>query len=205
MSHTRLYLISPPSFEEQEFYDAFAAALKGGDVASLQLRLKDKSDEEIISAAEKLKPLCHAHDVALIINDRPDIARTVGADGVHLGQKDMNIEEAREIVGKDQIIGMTCHNSRHMAMTAGEQGADYVAFGAFFPSSTKETFHVAEKDLLIWWAEIFEVPCVAIGGITLENAPELIAAKADFIAVSHAVWNYKDGPKAAVERFNELF
>lgn len=205
MSQSRLYLITPPSFDIDEFCTAFSAALEGGDVASLQLRLKDSTDEEIIAAAEKIKPLCHAHDVALIINDRPDIAQKVGADGVHIGQKDMDIEQAREIVGKNQIIGVTCHDSRHMAMTAGEQGADYVAFGAFFPSPTKETTHVAETDLLVWWSEIFEVPSVAIGGITVDNAAGLVKAGADFIAVCNGVWDYKDGPKAAVERFNELF
>lgn len=205
MSPTRLYLITPPSFEIDQFCNTLSAALDGGDVASLQLRLKEAPDEEIIAAAEKLKPLCHARDVALIINDRPDIARTVGADGVHIGQHDMNIEQTREIVGKDQIIGVTCHDSRHLAMTAGEQGADYVAFGAFFPSPTKETTAVAPKDLLVWWAEIFELPSVAIGGITVDNAAGLVQAGADFIAVCDGVWNYKDGPGAAVEHFNALF
>jgi thiamine-phosphate pyrophosphorylase len=148
-------------------------------------------------------PICHAKDVAFIINDRPDIAQKVGADGVHVGQDDMNYKEARELLGPDKIIGVTCKDSKHLAMTAGEQGADYVAFGAFYPTPTKITTSVAHPSLLTWWQELFEIPCVAIGGITVDNATELANAGADFLAICGGVWDYKDGPKQAVHDLNQ--
>ncbi len=175
-----------------------------GDVASLQLRLKDVSDDEIIRAAEILMPIAHDFDVAFIVNDRPDLAKAVGADGVHVGQEDASYQEARRLLGRDGIVGVTCHNSRHLAMVAGEQGADYVAFGSFYPTATKDVKFTAEPEILSWWSELFEIPCVAIGGITVDNARPLVDAGADFLAVSAGVWNHPQGPAAAVRAFNNL-
>ncbi len=174
-------------------------------MASLQLRLKDVSDDEIRRATEILMPVAQARDVAFILNDRPDLAAELGCDGVHIGQEDSTYAAARAAVGPERIVGVTCHDSRHLAMEAAEAGADYVAFGAFYPTATKEPKTRAEPELLTWWSDIMEVPCVAIGGITVENAPPLIAAGADFLAVSAGVWAHKDGPAAAVKAFNALF
>ena len=205
LSTCRLYLITPPKFEPRAFAEELKRALDGGDVASLQLRMKDASDNEILRAAEIVMPIVQDRDVAFIINDRPDLARMLRADGVHVGQEDTPYAEAREIVGKDAIVGVTCHNSRDLAFEAGEAGADYVAFGAFFPTQTKEPKTIADIELLQWWAETMTVPVVAIGGITVDNAKPLVAAGADFLAVSAGVWNYQSGPQAAVKAFNSLF
>lgn len=201
----RLYLITPSKFEPRVFAEELKRALDGGDVACLQLRMKDVTDHDILRAAEVLMPIAQKRDVAFIINDRPDIAHMIRADGVHVGQEDATYAEAREIVGKNAIVGVTCHNSRDMAFEAGEAGADYVAFGAFFPTQTKEPKTVADLELLQWWAESMTVPVVAIGGITVDNAAPLVKAGADFLAVSAGVWNYKDGPESAVKAFNSLF
>lgn len=205
MTDTQLYLITPPAFDVDDFAQALTAALDGGPVASVQLRLKGVPDAEIIAAAHVLMPLCHSRNVAFIINDRPDIARNIDADGVHIGQDDMSYADARAMVGDDSIVGLSCHNSRHLSMTAAEQGADYVAFGAFFPTRTKAQTATADMDILSWWAELFEIPCVAIGGITVSNAEKLITAGADFLAVCDGVWTHAHGPKAAVQQFHELF
>lgn len=203
MSDTRLYLITPSTFDLEDFAEKLKEALEGGDVASLQLRMKESYDEDIIKASRVLMPICHASDVAFIINDRSDIALKVGADGVHVGQEDMSYKEAREILGPEKIIGVTCKDSKHLAMTAGEQGADYVAFGAFYPTPTKITTSVAKPSLLEWWQDLFEIPCVAIGGITVENASELASSGADFLAICGGVWDYKDGPRQAVIDINK--
>jgi thiamine-phosphate pyrophosphorylase len=201
----RLYIITPPSLDPKPFAETLKAALDGGDVACLQLRLKDVPEDEIARAADVLMPIAQSHDVAFILNDRPDLAGKLGADGVHVGQEDTPYVEARRLVGKDRIVGVTCHNSRHLAMEAGEAGADYIAFGAFYPTTTKDPKTSCEIEVLQWWAEVMTVPCVAIGGITVENAPPLVAAGADFLAVSNGIWAYKDGPAAAVRAFNALF
>lgn len=201
----RLYLITPPEIETEAFAGALAEALGAGDVASLQLRLKEASDQDVRRAARALMPLCHAHDVAFIVNDRPDIAAEVGADGVHIGQQDGDYRSARGLMGKSRIVGVTCHESRHLSMEAAELGADYVAFGAFYPSATKQAKTSADLDILEWWNEIMEIPCVAIGGITVDNCAPLVKAGADFVAVSSGVWNHAKGPAAAVREFNELF
>jgi thiamine-phosphate pyrophosphorylase len=201
----RLYLITPPKFEPRAFAEELKRALDGGDVASLQLRMKDASDNEILRAAEIVMPIAQDRDVAFIVNDRPDLAHMLRADGVHIGQEDTPYDEAREIIGKNAIVGVTCHNSRDLAFAAGEAGADYVAFGAFFPTATKIPKATADLELLQWWAETMTVPVVAIGGITVENAKPLIAAGANFLAVSAGVWGHKDGPTAAVKVFNRLF
>jgi thiamine-phosphate pyrophosphorylase len=201
----RLYLITPPKIELLAFAEELKRALAAGDVASLQLRLKDASDDEVWHAAESLMPVAQAHDVAFLINDRPDLAAQLGADGVHIGQEDSSYREARAAVGPDRIVGMTCHNSRHLAIEAADAGADYVAFGAFYTTQTKAPKAAADPEILRWWSELMVVPCVAIGGITVENARPLVEAGADFLAASSGVWNYPDGPAAAVRAFNALF
>jgi thiamine-phosphate pyrophosphorylase len=180
-------------------------ALGGGDVASLQLRLKGISDDEILRAGERLMRISASSDVAFIVNDRPDLAQKLGADGVHVGQEDAPYAEARALLGPDKIIGVTCHNSRHLAMEAAEAGADYVAFGAFYQTSTKEPKTRAEPEILTWWQDIMEAPCVAIGGITTANALPLVEAGADFLAVAAGVWEHVQGPEAAVRQFNQIF
>jgi thiamine-phosphate pyrophosphorylase len=201
----RLYLITPPRLEPRVFAETLKRALGAGDVASLQLRLKPASDEEITQAVELLMPMAQNADVAFILNDRPDLASKLGCDGVHVGQEDASYTEARAALEPDRIVGVTCHASRHLAIEAAEAGADYVAFGAFFPTRTKEAKTHADVELLAWWSELMLVPCVAIGGITVENAAPLVAAGTDFLAVSSGVWDHPDGPDAAVKAFNALF
>ncbi len=199
----QLYLISPPSIDAG-FADRLAAALAAGPVAAFQLRLKGIDDHAIAALAEPLRKICAAADVAFIVNDSIGLAKRLGADGVHLGQEDGDPRDARHQLGPKAQIGVTCHDSRHLAMEAGEAGADYVAFGAFYPTTTKEARHRAEPAILGWWTTLFEIPCVAIGGITVDNAAPLITAGADFLAVCGAVWNHRDGPSAAVAEFAAL-
>ncbi len=198
---TRLYLTTPARLEPAAFADALAAALDAGDVACVQLRLKGADDDTIRRAADALRPVAQSRDVAFLMNDRPDLALATGCDGVHVGQEDASYAEARQILGLGRIVGVTCHASRHLAMAAAEAGADYVAFGAFFPSASKETTHHADLDLLRWWSEIMTVPAVAIGGITPENCGPLVAAGADFLAVISAVWDHPQGPAAGIRDF----
>ena len=201
----QLYLITPPVIAD---LDAFAgdldAALGAGEVAAVQIRLKPATDDQIRNAVARLKPVCHAHGVVVLLNDRPDLARETGCDGVHVGQEDASVADARLMLGQDAMIGATCHDSRHLAMEAAEAGADYVAFGAFFATETKDTTHNPSPDVLTIWQETMETPCVAIGGITVENAAQMAAAGADFVAVSAGVWNHKDGPAAAVRTFSQV-
>lgn len=201
----RLYLITPPVIDDlDDFADRFAAALDAGDVACVQLRLKDVTDDEWRRVAGRLMPVAQDRDVAFLINDRPDLARELGADGTHVGQEDTPYGMARDIVGPDAIVGVTCHNSRHLAMEAAEAGADYVAFGAYFPTETKVAKSAADLETLQWWCQLMEVPVVCIGGITVENCQPLIAAGADFLAVIGGVWNHPDGPAEAVRAFNRV-
>jgi thiamine-phosphate pyrophosphorylase len=202
---SRLYLITPPAFELAAFSRALEDALSGGDVACVQLRLKDVSDAEVFRIGSALKPIVQRADAAFIVNDRPDLAAKLDADGVHVGQGDASYAEARAALGRERIVGVTCHNSRDLAYTAAEAGADYVAFGAFYPTGTKAPSHWAEPEILEIWQETMETPCVAIGGITVENAEPLVRAGADFLAVSAGVWTHTDGPRAAVAAFNALF
>lgn len=195
-----LYLISPLDVGG-DFPVRLERALDAGPVAAFQFRVKDVDQHEAARLAEPLLEICRARDVAFVVNDNVALARRLEADGVHLGQSDGDIRETREELGKDVQIGVTCHNSRHFAMNAGEAGADYVAFGAFFPSDTKQTEHRPEPEILKWWQGLFELPCVAIGGITPENCTPLIEAGADFIAVSGAVWNGDE--VAAIKAFGE--
>jgi thiamine-phosphate pyrophosphorylase len=199
----QLYLISPPMIG-LDFVDQLRAALDGGVVAAFQLRLKDIAEDAAARLAEPLQRLCAEREVAFIVNDSIALAKRLGADGVHLGQGDGDPREARKILGPEAQIGVTCHDSRHLAMEAGEAGADYVAFGAFYPTPTKETVHRPQPVILSWWSSVFELPCVAIGGITADNAAPLVEAGADFLAVSSAIWAHPEGAGAGVAAFAEL-
>lgn len=199
----RLYLITPPVIEPATFADILAKALDAGDVASVQLRLKDVDDDAIRRAVDALRPVVQSRDVAFILNDRADLAASLGCDGVHVGKDDISVVEARRIVGNGAIVGVSAYDSRHRAMEGAEEGADYVAFGAFFPTTTKVAEGHPEPEILEWWSEIMTVPCVAIGGIKVENCSVLVEAGADFLAVSSGVWDYADGPATAVKAFNK--
>ena len=196
----RLYLITPPALPDPARWAArdLARALDAGDVAALQIRLKDLPDDALRRATDAIRPVAQARGVAVIMNDRADLAVQTGCDGAHLGQADGNHAEGRRLLGPERTLGITCHASRHLAMEAGEVGADYVAFGAFFPTTTKDAIHRADPEILEWWSEMFELPCVAIGGITAANCAPLVRAGADFLAVVGAVWNHPDGPAAGV-------
>jgi thiamine-phosphate pyrophosphorylase len=198
-----LYLISPQEVGGA-FPDRLKAALSAGPVAAFQLRVKGVDEHALARLAEPLQRICADADTAFIVNDSVALAKRLGADGVHLGQKDGDAREARDLLGPSVQIGVTCHDSRHLAMEAGEKGADYVAFGAFYPTTTKPSDHRPDPRLLSWWTSLFEVPCVAIGGITPANAAPLIAAGADFIAVCNAVWGSGD-PASEVAKFEALF
>ena len=199
----RLYLLTPPRIDDlAAFGHRLAAALDAGDVAALQIRLKDVSDEVISAAVDVMAPIARSRGVMLILNDRPDLAAETGCDGVHIGQGDAPYAEARKLMGPDGVIGVTCHDSLHLAMDAAEDGADYVAFGAFFPTDTKETTARPEPDLLTGWQADMLIPCVAIGGITVDKARALAAAGADYLAVMGGVWSHPEGEAAAVKAFN---
>jgi thiamine-phosphate pyrophosphorylase len=199
----RLYLITPPRIEDLAgFGHLLVQALDAGDVAALQVRLKDAPDDIIAAAIDVITPIALARGVAVILNDRPDLAARLGCDGVHVGQSDMPYAQARKLMGPDRMVGVTCHDSRHLAMEAAEAGADYVAFGAFYPTTTKDAPTRAEPEILSIWQEFMETPCVAIGGITAQNAQPLAAAGADFIAVSAGVWSDPKGPAHAVMALN---
>ena len=207
---SRLYLITPPQIDDIEaFAMTLARTLDAGDVACLQLRLKEPEGETIdeaatLAVAERAIPIAQARDVAVLINDSPELARQTGADGVHVGHTDMPVREARALLGPDAIVGATCRDSRHKAMLAGEHGADYVAFGAFYPTQTKVTGAEPTLEMLEWWQADMQLPCVAIGGITPENAAPLISAGADFIAVVTGVWEHPAGPEAAIMAYNQV-
>jgi thiamine-phosphate pyrophosphorylase len=198
-----LYLITPPKIAIAAFADTLSDTLAAAPeaIGALQLRLKNVGDDEILRAAHALLPICHGFDIPLIVNDRPDLAKQAGADGVHIGQDDGSYKDARKLLGDDAVIGVTCHDSRDLAIDAGEAGADYVAFGAFFPSATKEVKHHADTDIIEWWSTMTVIPCVAIGGITVENCAPLVRAGADYLAVVGGVWDFPDGPEAAARAF----
>ena len=198
----QLYLISPQDVGGN-FADRLKAALATGSVAAFQLRVKGVDQHELARLAEPLQRICADADVAFIVNDSIALAKRLGADGVHLGQGDGDIREARALLGPSAQIGKTCHDSRHFAMDAGEAGADYVAFGAFYPTTTKPSDYRPDPSILSWWSTLFEIPCVAIGGITPDNAKPLVDAGADFLAVCQAVWG-KDDPAVAVSAFADI-
>ena len=198
----KLYLISPQDVGGG-FPDRLRSALEPGIAAAFQLRVKDVGEHELARLAEPLQRICADADVAFIVNDSMSLAKRLGADGVHLGQSDGDIRDARALLGPAAQIGKTCHDSRHLAMEAGEAGADYVAFGAFYPTTTKPSNYLPQPSILSWWSSVFEIPCVAIGGITPRNAEPLVKAGADFVAVCQAVWGQAD-PAAAVAAFEEV-
>lgn len=198
-----LYLITPESIPDLgAFSEVLDGVLATGHVACVQLRLKNVEDVQFEQTALTLLSVCHKHEVPLLINDRADIAAKVNADGVHLGQEDGDVPSARTLLGNDKDIGVTCHSSKDLAFAAGEAGANYVAFGAFFASGTKPDALLAEKSVLTDWDMFTDLPCVAIGGITPDNCAELASAGAHFIAVCGAVWNHTEGPVAAVQAFH---
>ena len=202
----RLYLVTPPAISDLEaFAAALDDALSAGDVACVQLRLKGADDGTISAAVQALMPAAHKHDVAFLLNDRPDLALELGCDGVHIGPEDMPCKDARALMGPNATIGVTCKNSRHRAMELSEAGANYVAFGAVFPTTTKADTTPCEPEIISVWSETTNVPCVAIGGITVDNCHLLVEAGADFLAVSGGVWQHPDGPAAAVKAFNAIF
>jgi thiamine-phosphate pyrophosphorylase len=194
----RIYLITPPALDPVPFADLLAAALDAGDVAAVQLRLKDVDDDAWRRAIDVLRPVSQSRGVAFLLNDRADLAKPTGCDGVHVGQDDMPARQARALIGSNLTLGVTCHGSRDLAMQAGEDGADYVAFGAFYPSTTKEVKALLDPDILLWWSEMMELPSCAIGGITAANCAPLVRAGANFLAVVGCVWNHPDGPAAGV-------
>ena len=206
----RIYLITPPSLDPVPFADRLAVALDAGTpaagpdpaVAAVQLRLKDVDDDAWRRAIDALRPVAQSRGVAFLLNDRADLVRATGCDGAHVGQEDMPAREARRLMGADATLGVTCKGSRDLAMAAGEDGADYVAFGAFFPSGTKEVTRFIDPEILHWWSELMELPCCAIGGVTAENCAPLVQAGADFLAVVGCIWNHPDGPAAGVRALN---
>jgi len=207
MTHRcRLYLITPPViYDAKAFATLLEQALDAGDVAAIQVRLKDVSEAHLAEVAKAVLAVGQDYEVAVLLNDSPELAAKFGCDGVHIGQSDGTLKDARKIMGPDAMIGVTCHDSRHLAMEASEGGADYVAFGAFFPTQTKDTDYHAELEDLTIWQESMMTPCVAIGGITVENCDAVIEAGADFIAVCGGIWNHPEGPAAAVGAFNAKF
>ena len=198
----RIYLITPPALEPVPFAGLLAAALDAGDVGAVQLRLKDVDDDAWKRAIDALRPVTQSRGVAFLLNDRADLVAPSGCDGVHVGQEDMPAGQARALIGPGLTLGVTCKGSRDLAMAAGEDGADYVAFGAFYPSTTKEVKHLLDPEILEWWSEMMELPSCAIGGITAENCGPLVKAGADFLAVVGCVWNHPDGPAAGVRALN---
>lgn len=202
----KLYLLTPPAIDPDTFAGELSRAIaaKPEIVGAVQLRLKDVGDDDFKRAADALVPVCHGFDIPLIVNDRPDIAHAAGADGVHVGQQDASYGEARTLLGPDAIIGVTCHASRDLAIEAGDAGADYVAFGAFFPSQSKEAKHHATTEILEFWSQMTIIPCVAIGGITAENCRPLVDAGANYLAVIGSIWNHPDGPDAGVRAFADV-
>lgn len=204
-SRCQLYLITPPVLEDIEVFAVLLErALDAGPVAALQIRVKPADDAMIRSAVRRLAPLAQTRGVAVLLNDRPDLAADLGCDGVHVGQGDASVASARRLMGASAMVGVTCHDSRHLGMEAAEAGADYVAFGAFYPTSTKTTEYRPEPDILTIWQETMEIPSVAIGGITVDNAAPLVQAGADFLAISHGVWGHPGGPDAAVRALNAI-
>lgn len=194
-----LYLLTPPKIDLTPFGEKLKSVLDTGAIDCLQLRLKDVGDDEIRKAIDVILPICVDRDIPLILNDRPDIAKKSGCDGVHVGEEDASYDEARAIMGEEHIVGVSCYDSRHKAMIVGEKGADYVAFGAFYPTETKEAKTSVTPEILEIWTTFTTVPCVAIGGITADNVAPLVLAGADFIAVTGGVWNHPDGPESGAK------
>ena len=200
----KLYLITPEIMEPNVFSAHLAAAIDAGNVACVQLRVKNASRDWLARTIEILRPTVQDRDVAFILNDDPELAANTGCDGVHVGQSDTSYEKTRALVGKDAIVGVTCLDSIDLAMRAAEQGANYVAFGAFFETKTKVSKGQPSSDILTTWNTIATIPCVTIGGIKPENCATLVSAGAHFLAVVSAVWDHPLGPSAAIKEFNQI-
>lgn len=201
----QIYLITPPALDPDTFRDGLVAAIESDVVGAVQLRLKQASDDEIRRATEVLLPVVQDRGISFILNDRPDLAHELGCDGVHVGQDDTPYRDAQRIMGTEAVVGVTCKASRHLAITAADQGADYVAFGAFFQSATKaDAVTCATTEILQWWSELMVVPCAAIGGISQQNCGPLVAAGVDFLAVISAVWDHPKGPGEAISEFENI-
>ena len=200
----RLYLITPSDFKLSEFRQKLALALDSGDIACVQLRLKNASERRIMKTIESLRPIVQERNVSFILNDDPKLAYQGGCNGVHIGQKDVVYEDARDILGASATIGVTCKNDPQLAILASENGADYVAFGAFFPTKTKITYNRASPEIINIWSQTMNIPSVAIGGITPKNCAPLVRAGANFLAVISSVWEHAGGPGAAIKEFNRV-
>tara|TARA_Y100000590_G_scaffold462046_1_gene625164 strand:+ start:1114 stop:1650 length:537 start_codon:yes stop_codon:yes gene_type:complete len=176
--------------------------LKTNKVKYFQLRLKKTPNLNLLKISRKIKKIVKKNNVKFIINDKPAIAKLVNADGCHIGQKDIDLIDARKIIGKNKIIGVTCHNSKKLAIKAKKDGANYVAFGSFFKSSTKKTTFKANLEILRWAKKKINMPTVAIGGINSSNYNKILLNGADYIACSNYVWNNKkDNPISAIKKF----
>ncbi len=195
---TQIYLISPPKIDLPSFSSNLELALKTKKVPVFQMRLKGYLDSEIIEIGKKLLKICHQNNTLFILNDRLDLALNIGADGVHLGDSDGNVSQSRKLSPKNFIIGSSCYDSKHLAVEAVEAGADYVSFGTFFPSKTKNSKGQPNPEILQWCDEILDVRSVAIGGITASNCKALVQSKADLIAVVSYVWDNEKGVEWAV-------
>ena len=206
MKNCKLYVVSPPSFQKLSLVEEnLEAILNFPEVECFQLRLKHISDKELCYAIEAILPACQKHNVTMILNDRVDLVAEYGCDGVHLGPKDMNYSKARNILGKNFVIGVSCQGSRHRAMEVSVAGADYVAFGSFYRSDTKtDSKLIQNSEIIKIWSETTKIPCVAIGGINHDNCRNLIKAGADFLALSSSIWDNPSGPINSVAKFSSI-
>ena len=185
-----IYLISPNKINNNDFYDDLELVLSSKKVNFFQLRIKRETNENKLIIGKKIKKICKKYKVKFLINDDPILAKKINADGCHLGQKDMSILKARKIL-KNKIIGITCHNSIVLAKKAISEGADYLAFGAFYTTKTKIVKYRASLTILKSIKKITSLPIVAIGGIKFNNYKKLLLNKANFLAISGYVWNNK--------------
>jgi thiamine-phosphate pyrophosphorylase len=198
----RLYILTPERLDLRTFPDLLAQALDAGEVAAVQLRLKTPDDDVWKRAIDALRPVCQSRAVAFLLNDRVDLVGPAGCDGAHVGQEDMPAGEARRLMGLDRMLGVTCKSSHELARRAVADGADYVAFGAFFPSTSKQVTNLANPEILSSWAQRSSVPSCAIGGITAANLTPLVRAGANLLAVIGGVWSHAEGPAAGVRAIN---
>jgi len=192
-----IYLISPNKIKKS-FYNNLNVVLSSNLISFFQLRLKQYSLVERKEIGVKIKKLCKKYKVKLIVNDDPNLAKEISADGCHLGQSDMNIQRARKILRK-KIIGITCHNSKKLIKYAVKDGANYIAIGAFFKSKTKKVNYIAKPSLISWAKRFTKLPVVIIGGITNKNFRKLLLHKPDFLAISGGIWDKK--PAKAIKEF----
>jgi thiamine-phosphate pyrophosphorylase len=198
----RLYIITPETFDLHPFSDSLGRALDAGDVAAVQLRLKNAPDDVWKRAVDVLRPVCQSRRVEFLLNDRADLVAAAGCDGAHVGQEDMPAREARQLMGPGRTLGVTCKSSHDLADRAVDDGATYVAFGAFYPSTSKQVLNLADPEVLRRWTQRSKVPSCAIGGITAANLAPLVRAGANLLAILGGVWSHPDSPAAAVRAIN---